>query len=225
LRSLEINENHGFSAAVDKVSEVNSVRFGRRQSVVMSSRTLNTYRNKQKNKRFINQYQVMKQLGYGAYAVVKLAKDKHTYEQFAVKIMNKDKLKKIKQGKDRNAYDCVKDELKVLERLDHPNVIFLREIIDDPHHPDIYLIMEYHSKGSLGDQLNQLNKNKKQSERSKGLDIYKLRLYLIDTLKALYYCHQVIKVIHRDIKPDNIMINHNQEAVLIDFGVSALVDD
>lgn len=44
-------------------------------------------------------------------------------------------------------------------------------------------------------------------------------------LKALYYCHKVVKVIHRDIKPDNIMINHNNEAVLIDFGVSAIVED
>ena len=44
-------------------------------------------------------------------------------------------------------------------------------------------------------------------------------------IKALYYCHKIIKVIHRDIKPDNIMINHNNEAVLIDFGVSAIVED
>jgi serine/threonine protein kinase len=35
------------------------------------------------------------------------------------------------------------------------------------------------------------------------------RGYFIDMIKALYYCHNVIKVIHRDIKPDNIMINHN----------------
>ena len=50
------------------------------------------------------------------------------------------------------------------------------------------------------------------------------RLYFLDMLKAVYYCHKIIKVIHRDIKPENIMINHNNEAVLIDFGVSALVD-
>jgi serine/threonine protein kinase len=43
-------------------------------------------------------------------------------------------------------------------------------------------------------------------------------------LKALNYCHKVTKVIHRDIKPANIVINHNNEAVLIDFGVSAIVD-
>jgi serine/threonine protein kinase len=43
-------------------------------------------------------------------------------------------------------------------------------------------------------------------------------------LKALNYCHKVAKVIHRDIKPDNIMLNHNSEAVLIDFGVSAIIE-
>ena len=57
-----------------------------------------------------------------------------------------------------------------------------------------------------------------------GLQEEVVRLYFHDLLKALYYCHKIIKVIHRDIKPDNIMINHNNEAVLIDFGVSALVD-
>jgi serine/threonine protein kinase len=52
-----------------------------------------------------------------------------------------------------------------------------------------------------------------------------MRFYFIDMLKALHYCHVVAKVIHRDIKPDNIMLNHNDEAVLIDFGVSEIVDN
>ena len=47
----------------------------------------------------------------------------------------------------------------------------------------------------------------------------------MDMLRALHYCHNVIKVFHRDIKPDNIMINHNGEAVLIDFGVSILMEE
>jgi serine/threonine protein kinase len=52
-----------------------------------------------------------------------------------------------------------------------------------------------------------------------------MRFYFIDMLKALHYCHVVAKVVHRDIKPDNIMLNHNDEAVLIDFGVSEIVDN
>lgn len=58
-----------------------------------------------------------------------------------------------------------------------------------------------------------------------GLNSNIVREYLIDMIKALFYCHKVVKVIHRDIKPDNIMVNHYGEAILIDFGVSALVED
>jgi serine/threonine protein kinase len=58
-----------------------------------------------------------------------------------------------------------------------------------------------------------------------GLPITQVRDYLKDMLKALHYCHNITKVFHRDIKPDNIMINHNNEAILIDFGVSALKGD
>ena len=50
-----------------------------------------------------------------------------------------------------------------------------------------------------------------------------MSLYFIDMLKALYHCHEVAKVIHRDNKPDNIMINHNNEAVLIDFEERSIV--
>lgn len=43
-------------------------------------------------------------------------------------------------------------------------------------------------------------------------------------LRAMQYCHEVVNVVHKDIKPDNIMIGVNREAVLIDFGVSVQQD-
>lgn len=52
----------------------------------------------------------------------------------------------------------VMEELKVLQRLEHPNIIYLHEIIDDPSREFIYLITEFHSKGSLGDKLEEKNK-------------------------------------------------------------------
>lgn len=61
--------------------------------------------------------------------------------------------------------------------------------------------------------------------QTRGLASSIVRTYFIDLLKALYYCHKVIGLIHRDIKPDNVMINHNNEAVLIDFGLSALIQE
>jgi serine/threonine protein kinase len=83
----------------------------------------------------------------------------------------------------------------------------LHEIINDPKKDKIFLVTAWMKKGTV------MPKSGKE------------RLYFIDMLKALHYCHVVAKVVHRDIKPDNIMLNHNNEAVLIDFGVSEIVDN
>jgi serine/threonine protein kinase len=100
----------------DDVSDATSYRPQRRSQGPMSTLSVVTYRNKNK-RQFINQYKVVKQLGTGAYATVKLCIDKNNHESFAIKIMNKGRLKKIRTGKHKNAYDCVMDELKVMERL------------------------------------------------------------------------------------------------------------
>ena len=121
-----------------------------------------------------------------------------------------------------NAYQSVIEELKVLKMLNHPNVIWLNEIIDDPKKDKLYVVTEWLNKGSLGELLEKKNEGKANRV---GLPLSQVKEYLRDMLKALYYCHDVAKVFHRDIKPDNIMINHNNEAVLIDFGVSALKGD
>ena len=71
--------------------------------------------------------------------------------------MNRKHLKRKVFGNGRSAYDLVKEELKVLERLAHPNIIWLHEIIDNPARDHLYLVTEYHSKGSLGDQVVKLN--------------------------------------------------------------------
>lgn len=64
--------------------------------------------------------------------------------------------------------------------------------------------------------------NRLDDIRTLGIKPGKAREYLIDMVKALHYCHREIGLIHRDIKPENIMINHNDEAVLVDFGISAI---
>ena len=67
--------------------------------------------------------------------------------------MNKQTLKKTTFSKEKNAFDCVLEELKVLGRLNHPNVIWLHEIIDDDKKNNIYLVTEYHKNGSVGDMI------------------------------------------------------------------------
>jgi serine/threonine protein kinase len=84
------------------------------------------------DKKRINQYVIQKVLGRGSFAIVYLCVDKNTQMKYALKEMNKSVLRKKKVGKNKNAYDCVLEELKILKRLDHPNIIWLHEVIDDP---------------------------------------------------------------------------------------------
>ena len=88
------------------------------------------------------------------------SKDTTTGMTYAIKRMNKKNLSRKKMGYGLSAYDYVKKELKVLEKLEHPNVSWLHEIIDDPKKDHIYLVTEYHSAGSLGDKVKNLNKSK-----------------------------------------------------------------
>lgn len=136
----------------------------------------------------INQYKIIKTLGKGAFGLVLLCLSNDTKDYYAIKKMNKALLKKKPISKGRNAYDCVIGEMQVMQRLEHPNIIWLHEIIDDPKKDSLFLVTEYHSNGSLGDQLKELNKDRFSQDHI-GLSIIKLRLYLIDILKALFYCH------------------------------------
>jgi serine/threonine protein kinase len=122
-------------------------------------------------------------------------------------------------GGGKNAYQSVIEELKVLKTLSHPNIIWLNEIIDDPKKSSIYLVTEWLSRGSLLDLVEARNVGRNTRI---GIPLAQALDYFRDMLKALHYCHNVAQVFHRDIKPDNIMLNHNGEAILIDFGVSAL---
>jgi serine/threonine protein kinase len=63
--------------------------------------------------------------------------------------MNKARLMSKTTSKGGNAYDCVLKELEVLQRLNHPNIIWLQEIINDPKKDKLYLVTDWYKNGSL----------------------------------------------------------------------------
>jgi [calcium/calmodulin-dependent protein kinase] kinase len=66
-----------------------------------------------------------------------------------MKIMNKKKLKRIFISKNKVAYNAVETEMGILKKLDHPNIVRLYEIIDDPDDDKLYIITELVKNGSL----------------------------------------------------------------------------
>ena len=83
------------------------------------------------------------ELGKGSFATVHLGYDSVTDIKYAIKEMNKAVLMRKSTGKGKSAYDCVLEELKVLQRLQHPNIIWLHEVINDPKKDKIYLVTEW----------------------------------------------------------------------------------
>jgi len=83
-------------------------------------------------------------LGHGAFGKVFLTHNKHdTNHQVAIKVMNKSKLK--------DHLDAIKEEVTILTKLDHPNIVKYYETYSDPKY--IYLVMEYIDGGELFDKI------------------------------------------------------------------------
>ena len=96
-------------------------------------------------------------LGEGAFGKVKLAADIQTKVMYAIKILNRKKLKSMKISCGKTGYDLVLTELAILQTLQHPNILWLHEIIDSPKKEHLYLVTEYHINGSVNDLIKTAN--------------------------------------------------------------------
>ena len=99
-------------------------------------------------------------------------------------------------------------ELKILRKLDHPNILKVYDLFQDENY--FYLITEYCSGGELFDKI------KKSSNISEKIAAD----YIKQLLSVLVHMHQH-KIVHRDLKPENLLLEHdskNSPIKVIDFG-------
>jgi serine/threonine protein kinase len=118
----------------------------------------------------------------------------------------------IKSFKKKNLYEsdskAIEAEVSVLSKLDHPNIVRFYEAVADEHR--IYIVTEYIEGETLAQKL----------KRMKGRFHEEEAAYILHQLiGAINHCH-TNNVVHRDIKPDNIMIDADLNVTLIDFGLS-----
>lgn len=145
-----------------------------------------------------NRYQMGELLGKGGFARVFKALDLQTGQQLAVKEIQKDLLSKTELPK-------ILNEGKVLAALTHPNIVQFHELIQDKK--QIYFVMEYISGGSLYHIMKRF-----------GVFPESLAcIYVAQTLLALEYLHAQ-RVLHRDIKGANLLLDSNGRIKVADFG-------
>ena len=148
----------------------------------------------------INDFILKEDIGEGNFGKVKLGIYKETGEQFAVKILNKEKIK-IKM---RNS---IFKENEIATKFNHINVIYVFDIIEDKE--NCYLIMEYCKKGELFDYI---VKHQRLSENEASVFFYQL-------INGVEYIHSK-GIAHRDLKPENLLLTNNNILKIIDFGLS-----
>lgn len=147
-------------------------------------------------------YEMGRVLGKGTFAKVYYAKEISTGEGVAIKVVDKDKVKK------EGMMEQIKREISVMRLVKHPNIVNLKEVMATK--TKILFVMEYARGGELFEKV---AKGKFKEELA--------RKYFQQLISAVDYCHSR-GVSHRDLKPENLLLDENENLKVSDFGLSAL---
>ncbi|KAJ9152011.1 CAMKK/META protein kinase [Pleurostoma richardsiae] len=195
----------------------------------------------------INQYVIKEEIGRGSYGAVHLAVDQFGHE-FAIKEFSKARLRKRAQsnilrhgprrpgrfppgaGMDpsvsdrlsdqkaseaRDALFLIREEIAIMKKLDHPNLVSLIEVLDDPEEDSLYMVLEMCKKGVI-----------MKVGLDQAADPYEeeeCRCWFRDLILGIEYLHHQ-GVVHRDIKPDNLLLTDDNVLKVVDFGVSEMFE-
>uniref|UniRef100_K7FXT3 Serine/threonine-protein kinase MARK1 n=1 Tax=Pelodiscus sinensis TaxID=13735 RepID=K7FXT3_PELSI len=148
----------------------------------------------------IGNYRLLKTIGKGNFAKVKLARHVLTGREVAVKIIDKTQLNPTSLQK-------LFREVRIMKILNHPSIVKLFEVIETEK--TLYLVMEYASGGEVFDYLVAHGRMKEKEARAKFRQI----------VSAVQYCHQKC-IVHRDLKAENLLLDADMNIKIADFGFS-----
>ncbi|XP_073695738.1 MAP/microtubule affinity-regulating kinase 4 isoform X1 [Garra rufa] len=148
----------------------------------------------------IGNYRLLKTIGKGNFAKVKLARHILTGKEVAIKIIDKTQLNPTSLQK-------LFREVRIMKTLRHPNIVQLFEVIETEK--TLYLVMEYASGGEVFDYLVSHGRMKEIEARAKFRQI----------VSAVHYCHQK-NIVHRDLKAENLLLDADANIKIADFGFS-----
>ena len=148
----------------------------------------------------VGKYRLLRVIGDGSFSTVKLGVNIFTNQTVAVKIVQKSSLV------DQFQFERLQERIATVQRLDHPGVIKLIDVIEDEE--AFYIVLEYCGGGELFDFI--ISRQRVEEPLAKR--------FFKQIVLAVGYCHSQ-NVIHRDLKPENILLTENNTVKLIDFGL------
>jgi len=150
----------------------------------------------------VGKYEILRSLGSGGFGSVFLAKDTWLNTRVAIKVPHKQSLELFKLLK----------EPRLQAALDHPNIV--RMISAEKENKVFFMVMEYVKGKTL----------EKILEKEKVLDIEKAVNYISQTSYGVDHAHKN-KIVHRDLRPSNIIISEDGTAKITDFGTSVWLNN
>jgi eukaryotic-like serine/threonine-protein kinase len=149
----------------------------------------------------VGKYQIMSNLGSGGFGTVFLAKDAWIDKKVAIKVPHR-------QSGD---FDDLLQEPRLLAALDHPNIVGIvtAERVDSV----FFIVMEYVKGESLEAVL----------DREKSLDVPRAVNYIVQILKGVAHAHEN-QVLHRDLRPANVLVSESGLVKVADFGTSRFLE-
>lgn len=155
-----------------------------------------------------DRYEVIDQLGEGSMAFVYRAWDERLQTDVVIKIPRPEKIT------DADFLVRFRRESQLLVRLSNPNVV---SILDVGEHDDLpYVVMQYLSGGTLKDRIQDSN------ETGHSLKVGAITGWIREIARALDFCHGQ-QIVHRDVKPANILFDDHGNAFLSDFGLTKIL--
>uniref|UniRef100_A0AAY4BUX0 Protein kinase domain-containing protein n=1 Tax=Denticeps clupeoides TaxID=299321 RepID=A0AAY4BUX0_9TELE len=151
-------------------------------------------------------FQILRAIGKGSFGKVCIVQKKDTKKMYAMKYMNK--LKCVERNEVRNVFK----ELQIMQNLEHPFLVNFWYSFQDEE--DMFMVVDLLLGGDLRYHLQQ---NVHFSEST-------VKLYICEIALALHYLRNK-RIIHRDIKPDNILLDEHGHVHLTDFNIAAVVKD
>nr|XP_031862772.1 uncharacterized protein CI109_001784 [Kwoniella shandongensis]KAA5529844.1 hypothetical protein CI109_001784 [Kwoniella shandongensis] len=207
---------------------------------VVETQAVRVQRDQESGKWMINQYRVLREIGHGTHGRVRLGEDLSAdipigddegdvglgisagSPFYAIKIVDRNPKKKRLTGLSRQKGKAGRDgakmlneaeirkEIAIFKKVNHPNVVRMKEIIDDPESSKLYMVLEWCENGEI---------RWKEDEGGPALTIGETRRIFRDTLLGLEYLHHQ-GIIHRDIKPSNLLRAADGTVKISDFGCS-----
>ncbi|CAL0304085.1 unnamed protein product [Lupinus luteus] len=184
-----------------------------KQFAVKETHNLVLSKDKDGNK-MINEYIRVCKIGSGAYGKVALYRSSVSGNDYAMKAFHKPQLLKRQVAGSETAMTDVLCEVLIMKMLEHPNIVNLIEVIDDPESEHLYIVLEY-----VEDKWIFLG-----SGPACGLGEETARRYLRDIVSGLMYLHGH-NIIHGDINHDNLLITRHGTVKIADFNVSQAFED